>query len=175
MPFGRKAQFRELANFMRHAGKDPSRLVFEDELTGINNRRFLLRYFDQVRWRTGEDFPISLLAVDLDEFKQVNDRYGHETGDQVLVWFASLLAETGGRDGLPVRYGGDEFAIILIDASEEITERTARRIERSIEAECSIAATAGHASFSGEDTAEAFLAKADRDLYRLKNGKKKHS
>ena len=72
MPFGQQVQYRELADFMRYVGKDPSRLVFEDELTGINNRRFLLRYFEKVRWSTGEDFPISLLAIDLDFYKGWN-------------------------------------------------------------------------------------------------------
>jgi len=114
MAFGRQVQYRELADFLQHVGKDPSRLVFEDELTGINNRRFLLSYFEQkVNWSSGEDFPISLLILDLDEFKQVNDRYGHDAGDQVLIWLARLLEESVGDTGFPIRYGGDEFMLVL--------------------------------------------------------------
>ena len=114
MAFGRQVQYRELADFLQHVGRDPSRLVFEDELTRINNRRFLLSYFEQkVHWSSGEDFPISLLILDLDEFKQVNDRYGHDAGDQVLIWLATLLEESVGDTGFPIRYGGDEFVLVL--------------------------------------------------------------
>jgi diguanylate cyclase (GGDEF)-like protein len=114
-------RFRELADFLQHVGKDPSRLVFEDELTGIHNRRFLLSYLEQkVDWNSKVDFPISLLITDLDEFKLVNDHHGHEAGDQVLTWLATMLKETAGDSGYAVRYGGDEFMLLLpgIDRSE---------------------------------------------------------
>ena len=55
-------QYRELADFLEHVGKDPSKLIFEDELTGIHNRRFLLSYLKhKVRWDSNDDFPLSLL------------------------------------------------------------------------------------------------------------------
>jgi len=114
-------QYQELANFLVHVGKDPSKLIFEDELTGIHNRRFLLSYFKHsVRWDSDEDYPLSLLFLDLDHFKQVNDTHGHDVGDQVLAWVASILQEVGGDTGLPVRYGGDEFLLLLprTDAAE---------------------------------------------------------
>ena len=79
-------QYGELIDFLQHVGKDPSRLIFEDELTGIHNRRFLLSYLEhKVAWDSKEDFPLSLLLIDLDRFKQINDTYGHEAGDQVLT------------------------------------------------------------------------------------------
>jgi diguanylate cyclase (GGDEF)-like protein len=107
-------QYGELIDFLQHVGKDPSRLIFEDELTGIHNRRFLLSYLEhKVLWDTREEFPLSLLVIDLDRFKQINDTHGHEAGDQVLTWLATLLRETAGNEGLPVRYGGDEFMLLL--------------------------------------------------------------
>jgi len=107
-------QYGELIDFLQNVGKDPSRLIFEDELTGIHNRRFLLSYLEhRVSWGSKEEFPLSLLIIDLDRFKQVNDTHGHEAGDQVLTWLATLLKEIGGDEGLPIRYGGDEFVLLL--------------------------------------------------------------
>jgi len=121
-----RAKYRELADFLQHVGKDPSRLVFEDELTGINNRRFLLSYLEQkVDWRSDADFPISLLILDLDEFKLVNDRHGHEAGDQVLTWLAALLTDAAGESAYPIRYGGDEFMLLLPGVSRGEAQQVA--------------------------------------------------
>ena len=129
-------QYGELIDFLQHVGKDPSRLIFEDELTGIHNRRFLLSYLEhKVLWDSKDEFPLSLLIVDLDRFKNINDTHGHEAGDQVLTWMATVLKEAAGDTGLPVRYGGDEFMLLLphTDGSaarsmaEQILERASGR------------------------------------------------
>ena len=96
-------QYEDLADFLQHVGKDPSRLIFEDELTGIHNRRFALSYLEhRVDWRGGEDFPLSLLSIDLDRFKEINDSHGHDAGDQLLTWVGGLLTSVAGDGGLPV-------------------------------------------------------------------------
>ena len=106
-------QYRELIDILQTIGKDPSRLIFEDDLTGINNRRFLLSFFDhKIHWDSGTDFPLSLLMLDLDHFKQINDTHGHDAGDQVLLWLSSIMREIGGENYFPVRYGGDEFMLL---------------------------------------------------------------
>ena len=113
-------QYRELIDFLEHLGKDPSRLIFEDELTGIHNRRFLLSYFEhKVRWESGEDYPLSLIVVDLDHFKKINDTHGHGVGDQMLVWIASLLKDVARENALPIRHGGDEFMMIVPGADRK--------------------------------------------------------
>jgi diguanylate cyclase (GGDEF)-like protein len=77
---------KDLINFLAHTGKDPTRLIFEDELTGIYNRRFLYRCLEsKVQWTALDKQPVSLIMLDVDKFKQVNDRYGHQIGDQALV------------------------------------------------------------------------------------------
>jgi diguanylate cyclase (GGDEF)-like protein len=113
-------EYQELADFLQFVGKDPTTLIFEDELTGIHNRRFILRYLQhKVDWESGSDYPLALLNLDLDNFKEINDGHGHEMGDQVLAWVATLLESVAGEEGLPARYGGDEFLIVLPDTDRE--------------------------------------------------------
>lgn len=124
-------RYRELIDFLEHVGKDPSRLIFEDELTGIHNRRFLLSYFEhKVRWESGEDYPLSLIMVDLDHFKRINDSHGHDAGDQTLVWVASLLKEVARDNALPIRHGGDEFMMIVPGADREQGQQLAIRLQQ---------------------------------------------
>jgi len=106
--------YNELLNQLQVVGKDPSRLIFEDELTGLYNRRFLHNYFQHnIPWNAVENNPLSLLMMDLDHFKEINDSYGHDVGDQALIWVANLLREAAENKYLPIRYGGDEFMILM--------------------------------------------------------------
>ncbi len=126
-------QYSELTDFLQHVGKDPSRLIFEDELTGIQNRRFLLSYLEhKVQWDSDEDMPLSLLIIDLDRFKQINDAHGHEAGDQVLTWLATLLKDIGGDLGLPIRYGGDEFMLLLPTVDGKKAHKIATKIFKKV-------------------------------------------
>jgi diguanylate cyclase (GGDEF)-like protein len=103
-----------LLNHLQNLGKDPSRLIFEDELTGLYNRRFLHNYFQHnIPWNALEDNPLSLLMMDLDHFKEINDTYGHDIGDQALIWLGNLLREVATDKYLPIRYAGDEFMILM--------------------------------------------------------------
>ncbi|MGD8764817.1 MAG: diguanylate cyclase, partial [Desulfobacteraceae bacterium] len=120
---------QELVNFLEFAGKDPSRLIFEDELTNIYNRRFLLHYFQhKVSWTNLRDDPVSLIMMDVDYFKQVNDTYGHQVGDQVLVWIANLLQDVAGDVGMPVRYAGDEFMMLLMRHDRQTAIQVGKRL-----------------------------------------------
>jgi len=122
-------QYGELIDFLQNVGKDPSRLIFEDELTGLHNRRFLLSYFEhKVHWDQDEHFPLSLLILDVDLFKTINDTYGHDAGDQALVFIAGLLKEVAGEDAFPVRFGGDEFMVLLprTELSKAVMQVTTR-------------------------------------------------
>ncbi len=125
----RPSQYHELVDFLKHVGKDPSRLVFEDELTGIHNRRYLRSYLEhQVDWDSPKERPLSLLIIDLDHFKQINDTQGHDTGDQVLTWMAALLKEVGGDTGIPIRFAGDEFILLLPKTPREAAGEVADRL-----------------------------------------------
>jgi len=113
-------EYKEYIYYLEHIGKDPSRLIFEDELTGLYNRRFLFNYFQhKVAWDALEASPVSLLMMDLDYFKNINDSYGHDVGDQALNWLADILREVGGEENLPIRYAGDEFMILMPKAEKQ--------------------------------------------------------
>ncbi len=125
-------QYAELLSSLQNIGKDPSRLIFEDELTGLPNRRFLLNYLQQkVKWDALKEHPLSLLMMDLDHFKQINDVHGHLCGDQALAQVARLLKEVAGDEGVPIRYAGDEFMVLMpgwtkqnaLKVGEEILKR----------------------------------------------------
>jgi len=172
-------QPQELFNFLEHAGKDPSRLIFEDELTGIYNRRFLYQYLQsKVQWDTLDQNPFSLLMMDVDKFKQINDTYGHQIGDQALIWVASLIKEVAGEDGLPIRYAGDEFMLLLKSdkqASLLRGEKLYRSVHEksfqptSIERPLRITLSIGIASAPDDaKNSKALIQKADTALYSAK-------
>jgi diguanylate cyclase (GGDEF)-like protein len=126
-------QHEELVNYLRHTGKDPSRLIFEDELTGLYNRRYLHHYLQsQVNWAELDQTPLSLLMMDLDHFKQINDNYGHQTGDDALVWLSTFLKKTAGSAGMPIRYAGDEFMILLRNVDKQASLKIGEELVRTV-------------------------------------------
>ncbi|MBW2064260.1 MAG: diguanylate cyclase [Deltaproteobacteria bacterium] len=111
---------QEFLEQLVYSGKDPSRLIFEDELTGLYNRRFLHQYLEsRIDWKSLKKNPISLMMIDVDEFKAINDRFGHEVGDRALIWIAEQVREVAGEGCLSIRYAGDEFMVILMDFNKE--------------------------------------------------------
>jgi two-component system, cell cycle response regulator len=161
-----------------------SRQLYEysmrDPLTGIHNRR----YFDQ---RMNEEFsyahrhhcPVSVLIVDLDYFKRINDTWGHPTGDRVLRHAAEIVQRCVRKEDVAARFGGEEFAMLARiqapDGALALGERVRRRIERGSVAQdgqlIRFTASVGIASAfpdRGYDSVGALLGAADRALYRAK-------
>lgn len=102
------------------------RLVQTDELTALFNRRGLYSYLEKVAATTGQRCEFALLLIDLDRFKQINDRYGHLMGDRVLRAVAREVQNASLAADLPCRLGGDEFALLLqISSPEELAARAA--------------------------------------------------
>ncbi|MGM0454221.1 MAG: diguanylate cyclase domain-containing protein, partial [Thermodesulfobacteriota bacterium] len=107
-------KYQKLRHFLQNVGKDPAALIFKDELTHLNNRRYLFSHFKHdIDWQKPADFPLSLLMTDIDKFKRVNDQYGKNAGDQALIHIAGLMESAGGEQGLCIRYAGDEFMLLL--------------------------------------------------------------
>ncbi len=111
---------------------DPS-LLYRDELTNIYNRRFLRdRVPDILQNLQNRGKPYAILFLDIDKFKQINDTWGHKAGDQALIEFTNILKKSIRKKDILIRYGGDEFIIILPETSIKKAEEVARRIVKNL-------------------------------------------
>ncbi|MCB9412078.1 MAG: sensor domain-containing diguanylate cyclase [Actinobacteria bacterium] len=123
-----------------------------------------------------DDLRLGVIFADLDRFKDINDTYGHTTGDRVLRMAGQSIANALLRGDLPVRWGGEEFVVLLPGADRESLEATAERIRMLVanswlqcgEAEVRITVSVGATMATGDDTAESLLDRADRHMYRSK-------
>ena len=149
------------------------RLAAIDELTGLANRRTFETTLNREvarAIRTGED--LSLLLIDVDHFKKVNDQHGHPMGDAVLRYVGRVLATLGREVDLPARYGGEEFAVILPACPADEAVRVAERLREGIagdNAPLSVTASVGVAALPHHAaTGEALIKAADAALYEAK-------
>ena len=152
-----------------------SRAARSDRLTGLANRRAFEEHFERElarASRSGE--PLTLLMADLDDFKQVNDQWGHAAGDELLADIAQVLRERLRETDTPARLGGDEFAILLPGTDTERANEIGRRLADEVEALPRHAASAvglsyGVATLPPErSTIDDFLRVADMALYAAK-------
>lgn len=150
-------------------------LAIKDELTGLYNRRHLIETLDKQRAIANrEGSPFVLAFIDLDNFKLINDDYGHGTGDKVLREFADFLQESIREVDLVARYGGEEFVLLLngvgIDTATSVVERIRYSVENMNFSEKSLSMTisVGVTEYIGLETTEETLERADKLLYAAK-------
>ncbi|GII05433.1 diguanylate cyclase [Planobispora takensis] len=149
-----------------------------DALTGLHNRRHLMRHLTSAMTEADDDRPLSLALLDIDHFKQVNDRYGHRAGDEVLVAFAELLGRQVRRSDLVARYGGEEFVVVFAGANAEqararmdaLRERLAGRPVEAGGHPLTVTFSAGVATATPGISADDLLHAADQALYAAKHG-----
>lgn len=109
-------------------------VAIRDALTGLYSRRFLMEALElQVATSQRTRAPLALLLIDVDHFKSVNDRLGHEAGDQVLVQVASLIKSRARRSDLVARFGGEEFVVGAVEADAEKAVALAEELRRTVE------------------------------------------
>lgn len=155
-------------------------MAITDGLTGLHNRRYLMSHLATLTEKaTLRDRSLSLLILDIDHFKSINDTYGHDAGDEVLREFADRMrANVRGID-LCCRYGGEEFVIVMPDTDMALAYVVAERLRQRVAGEpfsiaggqkqIDVTISIGLGTLeSAEDTAEQLLKRADIALYRAK-------
>ena len=154
----------------RTVKEELNKLSITDSLTGLyNQRHFYDRLKDEIMRSERQKHQLALIFLDLDGFKHFNDTQGHLAGDEILQKVGSIINACI-REGVDsgYRYGGDEFAIILIDADEDIGQSIGKRILKAINKECGVTASIGETNFVEGMTPEGLVAKADKELYKIK-------
>ncbi|MGW5670899.1 GGDEF domain-containing protein [Micromonospora sp. NPDC003776] len=141
-----------------------------DPLTGALNRRGLAEFARHL-FRTGCRPGPSLLCLDLDDFKLVNDRYGHAAGDDLLRRVVAVAREALRAGDAIARVGGDEFVVVLADADQSTARTVAARLDAAVGQVAGISIGAATAPGDG-DTLDALIRVADRHLYRAKQARR---
>lgn len=161
------------------------RQATHDPLTGLFNRRALEVHLAKVQaWQSdtaGQDslgnIPCSILMLDLDHFKRINDSYGHSVGDRVLCQFADLLVRQTRRHDCVARYGGEEFVILLVGSSQARAMEVAERIRCAVEKSeftdhdgqpIAVTTSIGVSRLEQDEPPLVALKRADEALYRAK-------
>jgi two-component system cell cycle response regulator len=169
-----------LANAQRHRTVEQQALV--DGLTGLANRRLCTAALEKELARAKRfDEPLSLVLTDIDDFKRINDRWGHPTGDEVLRVFGAALQSSVREIDLAGRWGGEEFALLLpgtdLEGGRELAERVRRKLARKkIVApdgeRIRVTASFGVAAFPEFASQDQLVAAADGALYEAKGAGK---
>jgi len=164
---------------LRNAEEKTRKESQTDDLTGLHNRRFLQIRLDQELHRAVRaSGMISCILLDIDHFKTINDSHGHAAGDFVLTGVAEIMRQHIRKSDLAVRYGGDEFLLILFDNDKQGAMRVAERIRSDVASRnfpfdgrrVPVTVSSGVSSYPEDDmrTSQELLDKADQALYDAK-------
>jgi len=172
---------KKIQSQLELANLELEKISMVDGLTGISNRRYFDSFMDAI-WDINkrEDFPLSVIMIDIDHFKSFNDTFGHLNGDICLKTVANTIKDTVGRPGdLVARFGGEEFIVLLSNTDCKGATYVAEKIRKAIEGEIieledaltSVTVSLGVSFIDeiGEKVPEDLIAKADEALYRAKD------
>ncbi|OKL36861.1 GGDEF domain-containing protein [Domibacillus mangrovi] len=159
-------------------GKHYDKYVYlstRDTLTGLYNRRYVLDKFPRVMTYVNKrKLNIAILLLDVNNFKEINDNYGHGYGDQVLEHLSKILCKSFGQNDIIARWGGDEFFIFSTFSDEKLVIKKINQFKNEIKREdwphkSNISVTIGKAIYpSDADNLKDLMAKADSNMYELK-------
>jgi two-component system, cell cycle response regulator len=161
--------------------EDYQKLSMLDFLTGLHNRRFMERHLEVEIGRAQRlSQPLTLMALDLDHFKEINDTFGHAAGDQVLKHFAERLRKAIRGSDIAVRMGGDEFLVLLPECTPDRAELLVPRLRdlrveyagRTIAVQFSVGYAGYAPNTSPPEAPHELLERADQALYASKRGQR---
>lgn len=160
---------------LKNKNNSITQMMHTDHLTGLANRRFFVEMLvKQISYCKRHHVPLSIVITDLDKFKQMNDNYGHHSGDQFLISFAAMMQNYSRKEDLPARFGGDEFVMMLPNVKALQAATFAERLRRAIEnlemptSEDFVTASFGITQLTPEDSTDSFIKRSDEALYEAK-------
>jgi len=175
---GGSRELRSLAGSFETMRRKIKELVVHDSLTGLYNRRYLLHSLDLLVAKSGRDAePLACLMIDVDHFKAINDRFGHQCGDEVLSELGRIMRTSSRSYDLAARYGGEEFTLVLPNTTLSTALQVAERLRQDIashrfvfrEQQITCTISLGIACLEdADDSPERLLDRADRALYAAK-------
>ena len=169
-------QYKESRDALTLANRQITQLSITDTLTKLKNRRALIpRLKEETARVTRYGIACSVILMDLDHFKAINDRFGHHVGDKVLTAVGQLIRNEMRVEDTPCRWGGEEFLILLPHTAVTQAKACARRIQKSMrtlridEIDSQITASFGISQLSAEENGDAAIHRADQALYAAKH------
>ncbi len=167
------AVFNRMVSRLRHGREELQKLSITDGLTGLYNRRHLMETLTAELEQARNLYPVAVLMIDIDHFKQYNDSEGHLAGDALLVQVASVFRGAIRDDDYAARYGGDEFLVLLRATGHQeavpVAERLQAHVAQATTAGGHVTVSVGIAAFPTHGTTpEALITRADAALYEAK-------
>lgn len=163
---------------LRKTSEKLEEMAFRDNLTQIYNRYHLFKVFEEITYK--KDGSLSLLMIDIDFFKAINDTHGHLIGDDILKYIVKNIQNILRKDDIFVRYGGEEFIVILPSANKEESLKVSKKIREYIEKNpyiqdglnISLSVSIGVSQYKKDEHLEKLIQRADKALYKAKeNGR----
>jgi diguanylate cyclase len=149
-------------------------LATTDEKTGLYNNKFFenLLEIESAQAKRGQQ-KLSLIILDIDFFKKINDTYGHIKADELLLQLAKVLKKTTRKSDIPARFGGEEFVVLLPSTNISKAKKFSIRLKKAISSDRilkkhSLTVSGGITEFKKTDTKNSFKKRADRALYKAK-------
>jgi len=144
-------------------------LSITDDLSGLYNRRHLnSTLINEMERCRRYQHPLSVVCIDIDRFKDVNDQLGHQQGDRVIATTASNLTLALRSTDMAFRYGGDEFIALLPETQPSEASRLAKRIGQNVDVDLGVKLSIGVVEFDNQENAETLLSRADQAMYQAK-------
>lgn len=163
--------------------KELEKLLDRDYLTGLYNRRFFMeRFLEEIAWSVRYKEPLSIMMLDIDFFKKINDTYGHGCGDEILKQISSALLSVLRAEDIVARYGGEEFIVLLPNTNPEGALTVAEKLRATVQDKnffceggnirLSVTISIGVTTYNGDTelSPDRLIGQADGALYNAKEG-----